>query len=322
MQGMLGASNSRLDEGDNSSVTSSLAPDFDERAEASTSCLRRAPSRESVEIIPSKQKCRESGLGVDGIRSPDRAESSPRATINATATCTTIVSPRAVEIPSSLDNDTSQTIVPSASKRGVKMVECLVCRIELQDSLVASHIYMIHINDKETVKCGYCSYGTTYAKSDVLRHCRALHGDLPVKVCDRRRTDLQSVYLSWRSICFPGIGKSSSRAKSVFNSICLSNIVDAEATNQSLMKCAFCEKYIEMDKREEHVWEEHLGDTWRYSCLSCLKKFSRIIDALSHCHKDHNPPCEFGKNNYASEQFETFFNLCFPLTADNEDSSY
>ncbi|VDM26980.1 unnamed protein product [Toxocara canis] len=353
-----GFATQQADDGDNSSVSSSAIFECEEQSDvASTECSTREVERESDENSAKRKRNEEpcdtfgdvKRLADETTNEESPALSPPPFDSNILQVCTTS-NPTASwlsDAPSPVYRSTAPNKKPN------RIMRCLMCRTEVVYSLVASHIYTVHIHDKLAVKCAYCNFGTYYAKSDTLRHIRAIHPHFPPKVIDRRKTDLQAAYQSWRSLCFPTIGKGSKTLWTTRNAIpryAHKRTVDLESRNATLpdeastshvncqspaenqaellvslsvyllqVKCVRCNNTFDKDKISSHLREDHLAGLATFTCIACSKIFINLNDVQIHCHNDHKPPSDFEYTASASEQFEMLLEQCLKTASDTMD---
>ncbi|KHN82386.1 hypothetical protein Tcan_14030 [Toxocara canis] len=340
-----GFATQQADDGDNSSVSSSAIFECEEQSDvASTECSTREVERESDENSAKRKRDEEpcdtfgdvKRLADETTNEESPALSPPPFDSNILQVCTTS-NPTASwlsDAPSPVYRSTAPNKKPN------RIMRCLMCRTEVVYSLVASHIYTVHIHDKLAVKCAYCNFGTYYAKSDTLRHIRAIHPHFPPKVIDRRKTDLQAAYQSWRSLCFPTIGKGSKTLWTTRNAIpryAHKRTVDLESRNATLsdeastshvncqspaenqVKCVRCNNTFDKDKISSHLREDHLAGLATFTCIACSKIFINLNDVQIHCHNDHKPPSDFEYTASAPEQFEMLLEQCLKTASDTMD---
>ncbi len=67
-----------------------------------------------------------------------------------------------------------------------RYLQCQKCGVSCLDATISAHIYQVHINDREAVKCPYCEYSLSYAVAEIKRHITRAHPGKAVKIVDRR----------------------------------------------------------------------------------------------------------------------------------------
>uniref|UniRef100_A0A915CGV7 C2H2-type domain-containing protein n=1 Tax=Parascaris univalens TaxID=6257 RepID=A0A915CGV7_PARUN len=308
----------KSDDGDNSSGSSSVIFEFEETPENvadelsgkadNRDCGEQYARRENEEEFRNKEGdtscCVINERTYEESSAVNRPISLPCYDVNSTQ-------PSPNRNPPIFDvvNDYSMGYPSTSAKKSNKHLRCLVCQVDVLYSLAANHIYSTHVADRHAVKCAYCDFGTFYAKSDVLRHVRAMHPYLPTRVIDRRKSHLRVAYNSYRSICFPNIGRnrrsagvkarawtSSSgtsvqspqreRERSLLNNKGpISEVIQSSEEDQ--VECVRCQKKFDKDKIFSHLRDEHFVDSREFTCVGCSKTFSNLIDVQTHCREQH-----------------------------------